>query len=298
MIRYDRTAMAPYQALLAGADAGHWDLPPAIPRLRRAEAELRRLRDEARTALASLNLAAATSELADRLVDAALARRKIEHPGAPLADVAARGSALATDEAVLSEAVDVAAERLLGELSVSDTTLVVEHLRPAFDAVVAEVRKLAPHLAGLDLASGPAMARASDEGRAALRRLEELLPRWSAIRNAHERLLGIGRESGAYSLVRNIDEFFPQRHAVMGKVPPPPWPSDPIARLLWYVTTEGVELWLPTLVEEQAVYQAAEDAKPRMPRLMPTTVGARSAPRQNVAARSVSTPSRVVTPSE
>lgn len=60
MIRYDRTAMASYMALLAGADAGHWGLPPAIPRLRRAEAELRRLLAEARTELASLNVTSAT----------------------------------------------------------------------------------------------------------------------------------------------------------------------------------------------------------------------------------------------
>lgn len=74
--------------------------------------------------------------------------------------------------------------------------------------------------------------------------------------------------------------------AVMGKVQPPPWPDEPMARLLWYVTTPGVELWLPTAAEEAEVYEAAEAAKPKMPRIMaPTVERPRSPQRPDLSTR-------------
>jgi hypothetical protein len=51
-------------------------------------------------------------------------------------------------------------------------------------------------------------------------------------------------------------------------------------RLLWYVGTEGVDLWLPTLAEEREAYEAAEAAKPKMPVIFrPTLERPRSAQR-------------------
>ena len=46
----------------------------------------------------------------------------------------------------------------------------------------------------------------------------------------------------------------PQRGIVAGRTIPPPWPEEIMEPVLWLCTAPGVELWLPTKIEEAEVY--------------------------------------------
>jgi len=274
---FDRTAMSPYGALLTGHDAGHFDLPADVMRARRAETTIAARLAAVRTELAAANLDIATATAGEKIADLVTAGRKMaDHPGSDILAADDRRRQLIFDEAAVSEAQRVASERFRLVLRDAAERIVTDALRPAFDEVIARVRELAPTLAGLDLDSAEDMTKATDEAREARTVLQGQVPRWTAILGAHGRLLGFDRESAAYTPLRSVDTLYPRRTVIMGKVAPPPWPSDPMARLLWYVITPGVELWLPTLDEEQAAYEAAEEAKPKMPQIF--GAGTRSAP--------------------
>ena len=164
--------------------------------------------------------------------------------------------------------------------------IVRDSLRPAFDEVLGRVRRLAPPLRGLNLDNAEQMIRSPDAARRAWVELQALVPRWHAILDAHGRLLGLDRESHDYTPIRNVDDVYPNRRAIMGKVAPAPWPPEPMARLLWLATTDGLELWLPTLADERDAYEAAEGARPKMPLVHRTVPGVpRSVVRQDVGPR-------------
>jgi len=303
--RYDRNAVAPYTALLTGHDAGYYDLPAEVKRARKAGATIGARLTQVRVDLAAANLDVTTAATADAIVDAVTVGRKMpDHPGSAITAVDESRRELMHDEAALIEAGQVASDRLLAALFEGTDRVIVDCLRPAFDAVIGRVRELAPALAGLNLDNVEDMTRASDAAREAWVALQGTVPRWRAILSAHARLLGLDRESAAYTPLRSVDDLYPRRTVIMGKVAPPPWPPDAMARLLWYVTTPGVDLWLPTAAEEQAAYGAAEDAKPKMPQVIGATRSAPSpratSPRPDLSTRRHGGPgeSRIKIPTE
>jgi hypothetical protein len=269
----DRNAMAPYDALFTGHEAGYWSLPDDVLRARRALDTLDVRRAVARADLAEADHRRANYEAAQAVAALAVGGRKVpEHPGEPLVAFDERRQLLAFDEGVLSEARTIAADALLRVLGAGADRIVRETLRPAFEEVVRMVCEQAPAVAGIDLTADTGWT-ASESVREARQIIDGLVPRWVAVLDAHARLLGIKRESAAYSPIRTIDEVYPNRRPIMGRVAPAPWPTGTdrasvAARLVYYLTAEGIDLWLPTLAEEREAFDEAEAGRRKMPRIM------------------------------
>jgi hypothetical protein len=277
----DRRAMAPYDALFTGHDAGYWNLPDEVIRARKALSTLDARRAAVRAEMADLEPMKVTAEAAVAVADLAGAGKRLpEQVGSALVVADDRRRALAFDDQALESARTIVAQRLVVVLRDATDRMVRDALRPAFVEIVATARSLAPALAGVNLQSGGWSA--SEAERRARESLRDLMPRWLAILDAHARLLGIDRESRWYSPVRSIDAVYPKRTMIAGRIPPPPWPTDPAERLLWWVSSEGVELWLPTLAEEREAYEAAEEARPKVPAFRRPTIARPRSPERPV----------------
>lgn len=254
----DRQLFAPFRAVIDGHDAGSWQAPSDVMKARATVALIADALTGVRGSVPDLG------PLTETAAQTIVKRGRIgEHPGASYVEAEDERRRRLADEMVLVAAERQAEAQFLTSLRKNADALVTEVLRPAFDAIVAEVRDAAPHLRGLPIQDTAAMIRATDEARQAWRRLDALLPRWHAVLDAHARLLGINRESSAYTPIRTIDIIYPKRGIVAGRSIPPPWPTEPLERVLWYCTTPGVELWLPTRTEEAEVHEQAEEEQRR-----------------------------------
>jgi hypothetical protein len=138
-------------------------------------------------------------------------------------------------------------------------------LRPALDAILADVRKLAPDLAGVNLAEPGALLGDAKRGTAYMT-LQAADVRYGALREAHRHLMG-GRLDGdelgwirnAEALWRAIGSGWVGRRQATAK----PWPDHPLARLLWLATSEA-EPWIPTPDElDEAIADVRTTMQPR-----------------------------------
>jgi hypothetical protein len=123
--------------------------------------------------------------------------------------------------------------------------IVMEHLRPAFDALVAETRKTCPKDCP---ATTEAAVRVPNGSRDYLR-LEALAERYAAIMSAAAIIYGAGADN--HRLFADT-KAGPDRNSVQFRYIEPRGPSEPIARLLWLAHAPDAYPHLPTNAERDA----------------------------------------------
>lgn len=164
---------------------------------------------------------------------------------------------------VLEEARDQAALMVVDILASPDG-IITDLLRPRFEALLAEVRRVVPLLEGADADDDRQLLFARDGIQAAGRRLREIHDALQAVfaaRNALIRLAG-GPPidgSGQYSMVRH-----PER------LPRGPRPDPARIEFVTWLANTDAEPWLPTVAEQNAAgTEAASDRK--SPKNWPTS---------------------------
>lgn len=255
-------ALRPLGALFAGADAGIHSLPADVGDLRRALLHLAdtptpEVPDE-RALHASLVAAAV-----------AAAHRGDDPPDVtPLID-SGRARALAdARRRVLDEATSAVAGELRDTIVDGAEAILGDHLRPAFDELVAELKAACAAFTPFG-ASASELLRAPDKARKAFAGLGDLSARWAALRNSRAALANAGYtaradEFGLFALVRNADAFADMTRArPMSKIADGlPWRG--LAGTdwqLWFGTNPAAELWLPTPDEQDAAFNAVFGAR-------------------------------------
>jgi len=255
-------ALRPLGALFSNTDAGIHSLPADVVELRRALAHL---------------IDTPTPEVVDeRALHASLVAAAVAaaHAGdnppdvTPLID-AGRARALAdARRRVLDEATSAVAGELRDTIVDGAEAILGDHLRPAFDELVAELK--AAHATFLPYGdAAPALLRAPDKARKAFAGLGELSARWAALRNSRAALAFAGYtaqadEFGLFALVRNAERFCDMtRPRPMSKIADGlPWRGLAGTDFqLWVGTNPAAELWLPTPDEQDAAFTALFGAR-------------------------------------
>ncbi len=255
-------ALRPLGALFSGTDAGIHTLPADVVDLRRALLHL--------TDTPTPEVPDERALHANLVVGAVAAAHRGDDPPdvTPLVD-AGRGLALAdARRRVLDEATAVVAGELRDAIIDGAEPILVLHLRPAFDKLIAELKATcAAFLPYGDAA--PALLCAPDKARKAFAGLGDLSARWSALRKSRAALASAGYtaqadEFGLFALVRNADSFTDMTQPrPMSKIADGlPWRG--LAGTdwqLWIGTNPAAELWLPTPDEQDAAFNALFGAR-------------------------------------
>ncbi len=239
-------------AVLSGADDGHFGLPADVTAARSALAAA-----EAIPEPPVVDVAEARDELVAGIVRAAEQGTKV--PTARKV-IEAMADAAEADELrqALAEAVRRLGRRRDALLMGSAETIIVEHLRPAHDAAVAEAEAAVGAI--VETGAEPAEVLAASEVLVAVE-LREHRTVLDGARRRYEAILGargaLVRANGGPSVdvqsmfgwARNGDGF---RHA--SATAPPPWPTDALAGFVWRVTGPA-ELWCPTGDDQDARFE-------------------------------------------
>jgi hypothetical protein len=259
--------------LIAGFDAGAFDLPDEVKQQRSA---LERVDN----ALNEINHPRALREvgirdLEEQTIEAALA-------GKPLPDgsvVVEAEAAIRRSEAML-DALRGAKQKL--ERSVTKAIraagepIIVIYLRSALEETIAEANKVAAVLRGIDVSD---VSEVSPKVRTAWMRMAALSETYVAIRNGREDLalpMPQHDRGHIFGEFRNARTIWPERSgelarsAAMTTTPramtPPPWPGAYPQRLLWIVRSEA-QPWMPTPQEQDAAWlESCEEEKLRIAR--------------------------------
>lgn len=257
-------------ALWAGHDAGCYQLPAALLDTRAA---LDRL-------LAAPDPATEDTGAQARLIAAtvAAARDGADWPSVDvLLDAELDQQRAALRRRVLVEAVEMVASSLLVDTQRSGSALITEYLRPALDTLLDKLRPHANIVVNLD-AEGA--LRAGGQASKAWLTFDRGAEQYRALRAARLSLALVGVAAGEdtpglFAEVRNLPEVWPDHRPVYGRMPPPPWPEDPRRRLAWLLAHDA-QLWMPTPIEQDAVYGewlAAERQRNEHPRAPGILVG-------------------------
>ena len=237
--------------IYAGHDAGHYALPPELLASRATAqglAEQRRAATAARAAADDTAKRARRAAAARLLELAARGRDLPAHPGASTVEARAAYELADADLLALGDALSAAERAMTATVGDAADEVITAALQPALAEVVAEVKALAPELAGLDLTDTAAVMRSPATVKA-YQRLMAASRREAAIRAAQ---LGVHRAAGGTgrlsprALVRNVGRV-PIRRDLEGP-----------ARLLDLVA-RGAELWAPTAAELARAEQVAAD---------------------------------------
>ena len=260
------SVFAEYNDLIHGADEGAYSLPPEVVTARRGvdavSERWRALPGQPRDPSAE----AAAMDRGIAMAAEVVTSGELPSLDADLDAIAAHRLAFqrwSDEQMILTTMREHAAAEFAGVVMAHADAIVLDHLRPAFNEVIAALSKAAPRLVGQNLDDGRTWVNADAPSRAAYRTLDEVLPRLGLIRRAHDAVLGKGRgDSSRFSWLRNIDALRPNWKVGA------PWPEDVRERAIWLVTSEA-EPWLPTADEERAAWLAAEA---RLAALRPPTL--------------------------
>lgn len=242
--------------LIANADAGRYTLPPELVEAHSAYRQLSsyeiaapRPSDVETTAARVV----ATLRAGDAFDLDAVARELVESDRE--AEVHQRSLA------VLREAVDQSSDT--AALLCADLTerIISEHLRPAWEELLNEVRAVASTLGGHSL-NAHSLLSAPAKVRNGYLQLPELASRYQALHTARSLANGIGFRKPQhdaehlFATFRRPMAFFPGWKAP-ARIPRLPFPEDATARLLWLVsddTAQKAEPWFPTIAEQDAAW--------------------------------------------
>ena len=233
-------------AIYAGHDAGYYVLPSEALAARTAVLTLHEARRAATAARTELEDAArrARGAAARDLLSLANAGRDLpQDPGQPVIDANGESALANANQQAFCDALSAAERALKETLGAEADAIIVAALQPALAEVVAEVKLLAPALAGLDIDNAADIAHVMRRptARAAYVRLIPASDRHDAIRAAQLALYRVAGGSGRVPVraeVRNVGRV-PIRRDLEGP-----------ARLLDLVV-RGAELWVPTADELQ-----------------------------------------------
>jgi len=249
------------------SDAGHYTLPDDLCRWRAGVDDLRaRLRDAQNRASAA-DPGGVQSRIVNALPDWAA---KGEVPADWVSDVleAQTTQARAMAEANgLDDAVSKAESRLVRMTVDAADEILVEHLRPVLARVVEAVRKATKGVS-VPWDSPSQLARSNTAVRTAWAAVEDANVTYEALRRCQTQLQMLTADAepdafGSYHELRNINEVWNNRAWSQST---PPWPSNPLARLVW-VCTEPRVVWLPTGSEVMEVWLAEQGKKGNQPRV-------------------------------
>jgi hypothetical protein len=125
-------------------------------------------------------------------------------------------------------------------LKMNHSILITDYLRPAFEALIAEVRNLP--------ADTPTTADAAvrvKDGASQFLALEKLAARYRAILDAAQLLYGLGGHDSAARMFADSTAG-PDRTSNQYQYNQPRGPKEPLARLLWLAHGEDAQPYLPT----------------------------------------------------
>jgi hypothetical protein len=265
------TVDARTRPILAGHDAGHYQLPEQVIKARdehaRVEECLRKLREDGN----------ADPEAA--MVDVAL--ELVREGGAlPAGDLLKRATRLTQQAAArdvciraLVRVQESAAEEVSAQVQWFGDK-VIAALAGALKDTLEQARGASTTLRGvLPTPNVVGAGLVSEEIQDAYRKLVAQSGRYGGIRSARYSLMLLGiqsqrDESNIFLEFKNLDALWPN----FNKGGDPPWPSDPLERLLWIVNGPA-EPWIPTPLEQDArwlEYVEAVKAKQRR-KLTPRT---------------------------
>lgn len=242
-----------------GFDSGFYSLPTEMLAARSGVAVLRDAYAAAITVSSKADPRDVRTRLAETLGDAARADGTLpagwigEYRDAVTAQVDR-----SAEVDILSDAVEDAESVQVQVALGSVRELIIDHLRPALEEVLAAVKDRAS-ITPLVPWDAPSKLATADKGvRETFALVEVAAVRYAAIRSAQTSLrIATGRpaDNDAWNLlseVRNLPALWPN-HAWQVAGNRPPWPETPTARLVW-LASEEVETWLPLPSEVEAAY--------------------------------------------
>jgi len=267
--QHDRRTAGSINALLEGAQLGHYSVPKSLTDAQTTRATIS---EELSRALAELDklgtMDAATAPLATNVLEAARAGKPLPDVSAPLAKLEQALQAARLRVSVLRAARELAARDLLFGTPAED--VIIEHLRPALAAVMEEVAALVPKLEGRDVENAQGFLRAPETAREAYARLSDLAYQYSALRDAQRsagRLLdGPQVDKGnKFAEFRDPEALGVPVSTGNAREVPQPIPEHRLARLIWLATTARNQVWMPLPAEQDeqaaAYFQRADNRR-------------------------------------
>lgn len=209
-------------------------------------------------------------DAAHRILEAATAGELFDPIALCRDSLNARDERRVHDEATtaLGIAINQAAGTAVTRAADATDRIISEHLRPAFEEVIAKAREVAtvlqPHTDTVfQLNLQGIVAATSTKVRAAYLELPALVERYQLIRQARDRASAVGGrvlqrdQAGLFASFSNPLAFHPTwRHPA--PIPQMPAPKDPTQRLLWLVSDQAADAkpWLPTVEEQDEAWWA------------------------------------------
>jgi hypothetical protein len=267
------TGLVTGKKLIDGYDAGHFDLPDEVKPQRSA---LERV-DNALNEISSPKTLREIRgrDLKDEMIEAALSGSAFPDGSA----VVEAEAAIKRNEAALAALRDSKQHferEVARSLRAAGEAIIVVFLRSALEETIAEARKAAGVLRGInDIDVNDVTPKVRD----AWLRMVDLAERYVAIRTGREDLaLPMPRhdQGHIFAEFRNARTVWPERSAEMARsavlttrrhaLTPAPWPDGYPQRLLWIVRSEA-QPWMPTPQEQDAAWlRSCEEEKLRIAR--------------------------------
>ncbi len=258
------TTFSQTKPLFAGHDAGHYDLPASLLAHRSGLGVLRDALRKAQEDEARFNPADIRQRLADELGESARAGALPAGWVERWFAVAGEQSRAAAEASILSDAIAEAENDLVNAVRETADVVIVTCLRPVLGGVLATVRDRAAKTPNVPWDQPRLLARESPAVRETFRMVEDANERYGALRHAQHalRLVTGSPSEEAWELheLRNMPEVWPGRVFTGPKVPP--WPENPLARLVWLASQPGI--WLPTGRECNDEYAAWQSGRARL----------------------------------
>jgi hypothetical protein len=256
-------AGGPFERLFEAWAAGAYTLPDGIIRAAIARRELFTAREAARLERERFVGIGAEQDYRIRSEDALIAAVRDTgavpvDPWAPIRDYR-RQAAEAEGAFTLARETALRAEgQFEAAIHAGADGIISGHMRPAFDAIVGEARKLLPPLAGVDVTSTASVSAGGPAASAAYLELSALAMRYQTILTGRANLARVVRHD-------RLDEFgwfadsraLPDPRGVAATIASPTvrgaGPRDLVARLLWLASEDG-KPFLTTLTQQDEIW--------------------------------------------
>jgi len=250
----DRTRRLSLEELFRIEARGAFKLPPKSHESVVAEKRVRALLAEAHEEVGRFAGGELVEKLAHDVLLAAVEDRVLNDMATRIAEAEAEHRRAEMRVRVLTRAAELASHQ--AGYSVSGDSI-IEAMKPAFEATMAEVKKAAPLLGGHDLGAAAAFLRSEAKLRDAYMTLVDAADRLGDLRAAQRAALRLDPPQ------QDVKHWFVELKDPVGlgvlvgrSGDPTPWPAEPLARVVWLATTADGNHWLPTSAEMDATAAA------------------------------------------